>query len=166
MRNLVLILITVTAFSLTAFGQDKTIVLVRHAEKDSAANTMNGDDPLSAAGRERVERLWKIVKKYKPHEIFATNYKRTRETVEPIAARRKKTVQIYDPAKQSELVAQIMASKTEHYLIAGHSNTIPALANLLTNKEVFKQLPDSEYGVIWVVKIRGGQLKRVEVYTY
>ena len=118
-----------------------------------------GTIPLSAAGRGRVERLWKIVKKYKPHEIFATNYKRTRETVEPIAARRKKVVQIYDPAKQAELVTQIMASKTEHYLIAGHSNTVPALANLLAKKEVFKQLPDSEYGVIWVVKIRNGVLK-------
>ena len=159
-------LITVTAFSLTTLGQDKTIVLVRHAEKDSAANSMNGDDPLSEIGRERVERLWKIGKKYKPHEIFATNYKRTRETVEPIAVRRRKTVQIYDPAKQAELVSQIMASKTEHYLIAGHSNTIPALANLLAKKEVFKQVPDSEYGVIWIVKIRKGELKRVEVYTY
>ena len=152
--------------SLISAAQDKTIVLVRHAEKDAAANTPNGDDPLSAAGRERVERLWKLVKKYKPHEIFATSYKRTRETVQPIAERRKKTVQIYDPAKQDELVAQIMASKTEHYLIAGHSNTVPALVNLFAKKEVFKQVPDSEYGVIWVVKIRNGELKRVEVYTY
>jgi len=127
---------------------------------------MTGDDPLSAEGRERVERLWKIVKKYKPHEIFATSYKRAQETVAPIAARRQKQVQTYDPTKQPDLVAQIMASKTEHYLIAGHSNTIPALANLLAKKEVFKQVPDSEYGVIWVVKIRNGVLKRVEVYTY
>ena len=149
-----------------AFAQDKTIVLVRHAEKDSAQNSAGGDDPLSAAGRERVDRLWKLVKKYKPHEIFATNYRRTRETVEPIAARRKKTVQTYDPAKQAELVSQIMASKTEHYLIAGHSNTVPALANLLAKKDVFKQLADSEYGVVWVVKIRNGVLKRVELYTF
>jgi len=148
------------------FGQDKTIVLVRHAEKDTAAANMSGDDPLSEAGRERSARLLKIVKKYKPHEIFATAYKRTQQTVEPIAAYRKKKVQTYDPAKQPDLVAQIMASKTEHYLIAGHSNTIPALANLLAKKEIFKQVPDTEYGVIWVVKIRNGVLKRVEVYPY
>ena len=163
----ILFLISLLALaSVVAAAQDKTIVLVRHAEKDASLNSPSGDDPLSAAGRERVERLWKIVKKYKPHEIFATSYKRTQETVAPIAARRKKQVQTYDPTKQADLVTQMMSSKTEHYLIAGHSNTIPALANLLAKKEVFKQVPDSEYGVIWVVKIRSGVLKRVEVYTY
>lgn len=158
------ILVMLTA--VFAAAQDKTIVLVRHAEKDPTTNAANGDDPLSEAGRQRVARLWKIVKKYKPHEIFATEYRRTRETVEPIAAKRKKQVQTYDPQKHSDLVDRIMTSKTEHYLIAGHSNTIPALVNLLTKKEVFRQVPDSEFGVIWVVKIRRGLLKRVEVYTY
>jgi phosphohistidine phosphatase SixA len=164
--KLLYLFLLIAVFAVATTAQDKTIVLVRHAEKDAAANTPDGDDPLSPAGRERAERLWKIVKRYKPHEIFATEYRRTQETVAPIALRRKKKVQTYDPAKQAELVAQIMSSKTEHYLIAGHSNTIPALANLLSKKEVFKQVPDSEYGVIWVVKIRNGLLKRVEVYPY
>ena len=166
MKRAVYLLIILCALSSLSLAQDKTIVLVRHAEKDTAAANMTGDDPLSEAGRERSARLLKIVKKYKPHEIFATAYKRTQQTVEPIAAYRKKKVQTYDPAKQPDLVAQIMASKTEHYLIAGHSNTIPALANLLAKKEIFKQVPDTEYGVIWVVKIRNGVLKRVEVYPY
>lgn len=166
MRTLLLSLFSVIVLAVSAAAQDKTIVLVRHAEKDAAAKSPNGDDPLSAEGRARVERLWKLVKRYKPHEIFATEYKRTRETAEPIAAKRKKKVQTYDPSKQADLVAQIMASKTEHYLIAGHSNTIPALANLLAKKEVFKQVPDTEYGVIWVVRIRKGVLKNVEVLPY
>lgn len=166
MRKLLATAALILLPTIFAFGQNKTIVLVRHAEKDAAANTPNGDDPLSDGGRERAARLAKIVKKYKPHEIFATEYRRTRETVEPIAFKRKKQVQIYDPSKHAELVAQIMSSRTEHYLIAGHSNTIPALANLLAKKEIFKQVPDSEYGVIWVVKIRNGALKRVEVYPY
>lgn len=165
MRELSLLLLIAIAAVATA-AQNKTIVLVRHAEKDTAANTANGDDPLSQTGRERAERLWKVVKKYKPHEIFATAYRRTQETVAPIAAHRRKAVQTYDPSKQADLVTQMMTSKTEHYLIAGHSNTIPALANLLAKKEVFKQVPDSEYGVIWVIKIKKGVLKRVEVYAY
>ncbi len=164
--KLLMILTCFLCLAAVGHGQDKTVVLVRHAEKDSSANLPNGDDPLSQAGRDRVDRLWKAVKKYKPHEIFATVYKRTQDTVAPIAAKRKKQVQTYDPAKHADLVAQIMSSKTEHYLIAGHSNTIPTLANLLAKKEVFKQVPDSEYGVIWVVKIRNGVLKRVEVIPY
>lgn len=163
---LVLLLILTAAVGLAA--QDKTIVLVRHAEKASdAAMAQDTNDPeLSPAGRERAERLAKFAKRYKPHEIFATNYKRVTETVEPIAKRRGKQVQIYDPRKLAELVQQMMASKTEHYLIAGHSNTIPPLVNLLAKKDVFKNLVEDEFGVIYVVKIRGGQFKRIEVYEY
>ena len=150
-------------------AQNKTIVLVRHAEKSatgSAADMAKGDPDLSTEGRERAERLAKAVKKYKPHEIFATDYKRTRQTAEPIAKLRGKEIQTYDPAKLADLVEKIMASKTDHYLIVGHSNTTPGLANLLMKKDVFKQLPDTEYGVFWVIRMKKGVVKIIEVYPY
>lgn len=144
---------------------NKTIVLVRHTEKD--ASVPNNPDPdLSAEGRERAQRLMKFAKKYKPHEIFSTNYKRTRQSVEPIAAMRKKEIQTYDPAKAADLVAKMMASTTDHYLIVGHSNTIPALANLLAKKEVFRNLLETEYGVIWVIRMKNGVLTKIEVFLY
>jgi len=161
------ILFTLLLVSACVISQNKTIILVRHAEKAGDAEmNKTGDPELSPEGQERAKRLMKIAKRYKPHEIFATAYKRTQQTVAPIAALRQKNVQIYDTREQRKLVEQIMSSKTEHYLIAGHSNSIPDLANLLMKKEVFKQVPDTEYGVIWVVKIRHGVLKRVEVYEY
>lgn len=153
----------------TVAAQTKTIVLVRHAEKSatgSASDMAKGDPELSAEGRERAERLAKAIKKYKPHEIFSTDYKRTRQTAEPIAKLRGKEIQTYDPAKQAELVDKIMASKTDHYLIIGHSNTTPALANLLMKKEVFKQLPDTEYGVFWIIRMKKGLVTKVEVFPY
>ena len=161
--------IVFTCFSINAAAQNKTIVLARHAEKSatgSAADIAKGDPDLSTEGRERAERLAKAVKKYKPHEIFATDYKRTRQTAEPIAKLRGKEIQTYDPAKLADLVEKIMASKTDHYLIVGHSNTTPALANLLMKKDVFKQLPDTEYGVFWVIRMKKGVVKKIEVYPY
>lgn len=149
-----------------AQSTNKTIVLVRHAEKAAPVEGDKGDPDLTAEGRERAARLVKAVKKYKPHEIFATAYKRTQQTAEPIANKRKKQVQTYDPSKHAELVAKIMASKTDHYLIVGHSNTIPSLANLLAKKEIFRNLVDAEHGVIWVIRLRKGVLRRVEIYTY
>lgn len=107
-----------------------------------------------------------VAKRYKPHEIFSTNYKRTRQTAEPVARRRKKDIQTYDPAKQNELVAKIMAGKTDHYLIVGHSNTIPVLANLLAKKEIFRNLAEPEYGVYWVIRMKNGALTRIEVFSY
>lgn len=161
------LLLAATLFTAFAFAQNKTIVLVRHAEKASE-NPMDktGDPDLSADGEVRTKRLLELVKKYKPHEIYATAYKRDQETVEPIALYRHLKVQTYDTREQAKFVEQILTSKTEHYLIAGHSNNIPELVNLFAKKEIFKQLPDSEYGVIYVVKIRRGKFKRVEVYEY
>ena len=72
----------------------------------------------------------------------------------------------YDPAKPADLVAKILASTTDHYLIVGHSNTTPALANLLMKKEVFKQMPDTEYGVFWVIRMKKGVVIKIEVFPY
>ncbi len=83
-----------------------------------------------------------------------------------MAARRRKEVQIYDPGRVAELVAKMMASKTDHHLIVGHSNTIPPLANLLAKKEIFRNLVEAEYGVIWVIRLRDGVLRKVEVLPY
>jgi 2,3-bisphosphoglycerate-dependent phosphoglycerate mutase len=152
----------------TASAQDKTIVLVRHVEKDSSPTADKTDPELSEEGRQRAERLAKLVKRYKPHEIFSTPFKRTKGTVEPIAKRRKKEIQTYDPAKPADLVQKIMdpSSKTVHYLIVGHSSTIPALANLIAKKEIFRPLLATEFGVIWVIKIKNGVLTQIEVKPY
>ena len=168
MQHRYLSLISILFFATaTTFAQSKTIILVRHAEK-AAATEMDktGDVDLSQEGRERAERLAKVLKKYKPHEIFATDYKRTKQTAEPIAKARHKEIQTYDPAKQADLVAKIMPTKTDHYLIVGHSNTIPALANLLAKKELFRNLLDTEYGVFWVIRMKNGSVTKVEVFPY
>lgn len=163
----------IAAFAFLIFGHistvaqaNKTIVLVRHAEKMPPVDTDKGDPDLSPEGRQRAERLVKLLKKYKPHEIFATDYKRTRQTVEPIAKKRNKEIQTYDPTKQADLVAKIMPTKTDHYLIVGHSNTIPALANLIAKKELFRNLLDTEYGVFWVIRMKNGAVTKVEMFPY
>lgn len=166
--SLIFLLVLVFVFACgAAFAQSKkTIVLVRHVEKDASPNADKRDPELSPEGRERALRLMNAIKKYKPHEIFATEYKRTRQTAEPIANRRKKQIQIYDPAKPAELIEKMMASKTDRYLIVGHSNTIPPLANLLAKKEIFRNLVDAEHGVIWVIRLKNGVLRKVEIFTY
>lgn len=144
----------------------KTIILVRHAEKDSAQAEMSGDPDLSAAGKERAERLAKIAGKYRPGAVFSSDTKRTRQTAEPTAKRRHVEIQIYDPRKQADLVKQILDSKTKRFLIVGHSNTIPALVDILIEKDLFKDLDDNEYGTIYLVRIHDGKVKTVQVLTY
>ena len=155
-------------FSLVAIAsaQKKTFVLVRHAEKDISTAADKVDPELTDAGKARAERLVKVIKKYKPGAVYSTNFKRTGNTAKPVAAWRKKEVQIYDPKKLSDLLAAMMASKTKRFLVVGHNNTTPALANLLIKEEKYKTLPETEYGKMWIVKIKNGKLKSVEVIDY
>lgn len=146
----------------TAQEREITFILVRHAEKvdDSA------DPELSPAGKERAERLVRTVGKYRPGAFYSTNYKRTRDTIAPLAQKRKKEVQVYDPRKPQELIDNILKGGTKRFLISGHSNTVPALANLIAKKELFKNLVDSEYSVIWLIKVKRGKLVKFELLEY
>jgi broad specificity phosphatase PhoE len=163
MRTFIFALIMGTV-CLTAFAaaQKKTIILVRHAEKVDASQ----DPELTDAGKQRAESLAKIVKKYKPGAIYSTDFKRTRDTAAPMAARRRLKVEIYDPKKPADLIDTIMKSKTKRFMIVGHSNTIPGLANLLGKKELFKNLDDAEHGVIWIVRLKDGELRKIEILRY
>src|SRR5688500_15486270 len=132
--RLFVIILLCLFFVVSIAAQNKTIILVRHGEKADSSR----DPELSAEGKQRAERLAKVIKKYKPGAIYSTDFKRTRDTVAPIAARRKLQIQTYDPGKPSDLIDAITKSKTKRFLIAGHSNTVPGLANLVGKKELFK----------------------------
>jgi len=161
-KLLICILLLFSAASVTS-AQKKTIILVRHAEK---ADATSQDPDLSAEGKARAEKLAKIVKHYRPGAIYSTDFKRTRDTVAPMASRRHLKVQTYDPKKPNELMDTIMKSDTKRFLVAGHSNTIPALANLFGKKELFKNLDDSEYGAIYIVRIIDGKVRKTEIIPY
>ena len=155
--------ICLSILAIAVSAQDKTIVLVRHAEK---ADATSQDPELSAEGKQRAERLVKVAGKYKPGAFYTTNFKRTRETLAPLAAKRKKQVETYDPRNQQALVDSIMKSPFKRHIVAGHSNSVPGLANLIAKKDDFKNLDESEYGVIWVIRIKDGKVRKTEVITY
>ncbi len=155
-------LILFLAVAAPAIAQDKLIILVRHAEKvdDSA------DPELSEAGRLRAERLARVVGRYRPGGFYSTNFIRTRETLAPFSRRRKKEVRFYDPRKPQALVDEMMQSRTKRFIVAGHSNSIPGLANLITKKDLFKNLDESEYSVIWLIRIKSGKVTEVRLLDY
>jgi len=90
----------------------------------------------------------------------------SRDTVKPIADKRNIQIQVYDPRDQKALAAKILASPNKRILVSGHSNTVPALANLLGRKELFKNLDDAEYGAIWVIRIKKGEVQKIEILNY
>ena len=149
-----------------ASAQKKTVILLRHAEKDLSPEQNSSDPELSAAGKERAQRLIKAIKKYKPYAIYSSDYKRTRATAAPLAEKSKIAVQIYDARKMNDIFAVVKESKARRLVVVGHNNTTPALTNLLIGENKFKQLLETEYDKIFILKFKNGRLKRIELREY
>ncbi|GEO07524.1 hypothetical protein SAE01_00200 [Segetibacter aerophilus] len=140
-----------------------TVILVRHAEKD----TVGGNDPvLSAVGNKRAARLQETLKEYKPDAFYSTNFKRTKETLLPWAKAAGKEIQVYDPATQTSLADLFKTQQGKTLVVVGHSNTIPQLVNLITGTNQYQQLPDTEYSKIFIVTIPNVGSPDVKVLTF
>ena len=71
----------VAAAPLFAAGASTTVLLVRHAEKTSAAT----DPPLSVAGKARARVLAHVAGSAGVNAIYHTQFQRTQQTVKPLA---------------------------------------------------------------------------------
>lgn len=165
-RFALIVFAVLMVFTYGTAAQNKTIILVRHAEKDVSETADQNDPDLNPEGRQRAERLREKIGKYRPGAFYSTNYKRTRDTITPLAKKRHKQIQTYDAKNPSALVDDIMKSKTKRFVVAGHSNTIPGLANLIMKKELFKNLDDSEYSTIWLIRLKDGKVTEAKLLDY
>lgn len=136
-----------------------TVILLRHAEKDTSKDMDAANPELSAAGKLRAEKLIGIVRKYQPDAIYSTDYIRTRATVRSLARSRRMMTQIYEPRNLKQMRDLILSGKIKRLVVVGHNNTTPALVNLLIGEEKYKNLAESEYDKIWIVKIKRNKRK-------
>lgn len=139
---------------LSASSCSTTYYIVRHAEKEAPANVMTSDVPLSAAGKERAQALKEELQAKGIRRIYSTNYIRTRETAYPLSTASGVSIQTYDP-KDNKFIDLLKESGKGNILVVGHSNTVDDLVNGLTGKNLLKDLPDTQYGDLFVVKKRG-----------
>jgi broad specificity phosphatase PhoE len=147
-----------------SYSQTTTIILLRHAEKDTTAKgstTMTADPPLSAEGKLRSERLPKILEAYKTDTIYSTNYTRTKQTVTPLATKFNKTIQLYDPRNLSNFSKELLQIKDKTIVVVGHSNTTPMLANLLIGESAYAAMDDNDYSKYWIVTVKDGKATAV-----
>jgi broad specificity phosphatase PhoE len=131
-----------------------TVLVVRHAEKELD----QGDDPpLTDKGSARANLLADMLAETKPAAIYATQYRRTKDTVQPLADRVSIPIRAIDAKETDALAKQI---KAEHegktVVVAGHSNTVNKLIAALGGPEM-PDLDDADYDNLFVVAISGGK---------
>lgn len=139
-----------------------TVILVRHAEKKIEPN--NQDPDLAPEGVERSQEIARVFGNAGINAIFATQYKRTQQTVKPLSDRIGVLVTVLEAKQPEELVKRIQTDlRGQTIFIAGHNNTVPAIASQLSG-ETFPVIPESEYDNLFIVTIyRFGKAKVVRL---
>jgi 2,3-bisphosphoglycerate-dependent phosphoglycerate mutase len=135
-----------------------TFILLRHAEK---ATDGTKDPDLTEVGKKRAKSLGKLLASTKIDAIYSTNFKRTQNTVAPLAQAHSISILNYDGAKMEEIDAMLAKFNGGTIVLSGHSNTTPAIVNYLTShKEEFKTFDDADYGNLIIVSVvRKGEAK-------
>jgi len=132
-----------------------TIVLVRHAERPP------GTDPdLLPEGRARAGDLARALERANVRAIIHTNFKRTRQTAESLAARTGVALTEVSAggnatAHAADVAARLLSFKGHTVVYVGHSNTVPAVIGALGITPA-PSIPDSVYSRFYVVTKRKG----------
>jgi 2,3-bisphosphoglycerate-dependent phosphoglycerate mutase len=124
-----------------------TFILIRHAEKGDDSPS---DPSLSVAGQDRAAKLRDMLSGTSIDAILSTPYKRTQQTVRPLAGIKFLGITDYD-AQDPEVVSKLAKQyKGKTVVVSGHSNTTPFFVNQLAGTDL-EQLDEQEYDKIFVV---------------
>jgi broad specificity phosphatase PhoE len=135
-----------------------TLILVRHAEKKIEPN--NPDPDLTPAGEARAQEIARMFGNSEVNAIYATQYKRTQQTVKPLSEKTGVSVTVVEASHIEELTKRLQTNhRGQTVFIAGHNNTVPALVNALSGENI-PVIPESEYDNLFIVTVyRFGKAK-------
>jgi phosphohistidine phosphatase SixA len=122
--------------------------IVRHAEKlDNSA-----DPPLSAAGRDRAEKLGEQMADKKISGIFVSNLLRTKQTAGPTATRFNIEPTVVPARDTNELIERLKLISGEHVLVVRHSNELHLIVNALGDGMTSSPVGEGEYDNLFIVE--------------
>lgn len=136
--------------SLAAQEAPTTVILVRHAEK---AATPANDPGLTQAGATRALALAHVAGSTDAAAIFVSQFRRTKQTVKPLAAALGLTP-IEHPAADTTGLANAIRSNWsgKTVVVCGHSNSVPQVITALTGVAM-ADIPDAQFDNLYVVTL-------------
>ena len=107
------------------------------------------DPELLPQGQRAASALAAWFGRVRVRAIYVSDFRRTRQTAAPLAARLGLTPIVYDPADTPGLVARVRAGP-HPALVVGHSNTVPEIVAQLGGTRP-APLVHEDFGDIWRV---------------
>ena len=146
---LVFALLALAACATTAAPAPPVTYVMRHL------NTPAGErDPdLLPEGQRAAAALAAWFGRERVRAIYVSDFRRTRQTAAPLAARLGLTPIVYDPADTPGLIARVRAGP-HPALIVGHSNTVPDIVGAGAARGR-RALVHADFGDIWRVAADG-----------
>lgn len=127
-----------------------TVLIVRHAEKGT---TPQDNPPLTTDGQARAQALARVAGDANVTAVYASQFARTQQTVQPLAAQRGLTVTQLNASDTDALVNDILSNhRGETVLIAGHSNTVPEIIDKLKGGQI-TPVAETEFDKLFVVTV-------------
>lgn len=154
--------VAVFAYYATFSRPVTTVIVVRHAEKN--IEPANPDPDLSPAGQARAQELARMFGATGVNALYATQFKRTQQTVKPLADRLGLSAAIVEAKNTQELIRQILTThRGQTIIVAGHNNTAPEIVKALGGGD-FPVIPENEFDNMFIVTVyRFGRAKVVEI---
>ena len=152
LRTLLLALLlpaSLAACATTPAPPEPVYYVVRHLHTPEGER----DPDLLPEGQAAAQRLATMLASEPPAIIYVSDYKRTRQTAAPIAARQGLTPALYDPRDTPALIARVRQGPWP-VLIVGHSNTVPDIVAALGGTRP-APLTHPDFGDVWRIEADG-----------
>ena len=144
-------------------SSESVYYFIRHAEKDRS-NPENKNPELNQQGKMRALNWLYFFKEIPLEKIYSTNYKRTVQTIKKIAEEKNITISYYSPEK-IDIENFKKQNKSMSILVVGHSNTTPALVNLIIGQNKFEKMDDNDNSTMFVVRELAGEITVERIIT-
>jgi broad specificity phosphatase PhoE len=167
-RAVQFLLVPLLAFAVVSCSRQQqgstVILIVRHAEKASDAD----DSPLNDAGTQRAQSLVGVAQEAGVSAIYTTQFKRNRDTAQPLAQKLGITptevpVNLQSPGDYGKRLAGDIIEKHrgQTVLVIGHGNTVGSIVEGLMGRAV--PLGDVQYSDLLIVTVpASGQAKLIK----
>ncbi len=123
--------------------------IVRHAEKLNNTDTSS----ISLNGKLRSEALKAYLINKNIKKIYASIYKRTQQTAQPLADALGEQIILYSPDSTLAFAEQLKNLSGTSVLVVGHTNNIPEIIEILSD-DTIGPIPENDFDNLYIVEIK------------